>query len=63
MIALLAQHPSQREQILKDWYVLFRWDWWWVEPLLSLDSEGKKGLNELRKRVEDNENEVNKPRS
>jgi hypothetical protein len=63
MIELLAQYPGQREQILSDWYVLFRWDWLWVDPLLSVDSEAKKRLNELKKRLEDNEKEVNKPKS
>ena len=60
MLELLAQYPGQREQILKDWYVLFQWDSWWVEPLLSLNDEREKQkLNEMRARLIENERQVN----
>jgi hypothetical protein len=60
MIALLAQYPNQRKQILSDWYVLFRWDWWWIEPFLSIEAEEMNRLKDIKKSIEDNENEVNK---
>lgn len=60
VIALLAEHPDQRQQILKDWYVLFRWEWWWLEPLLQgVTPDGMDELKRHRELVTANEKRVN----
>lgn len=58
VIALLAQHPRQRKQILSDWYVLFTWQRWWVEPLLEVSQNERSRLDELGKRVIENETKI-----
>jgi hypothetical protein len=56
LLNLLAQYPQQRDQILSDWYVLFRADWWFIEPFLQgLNSEERARLDDLRKRLEMND--------
>jgi hypothetical protein len=35
LLKLLAAHPDNRQQILKDWYVINHGDWWFVDPLLA----------------------------
>jgi hypothetical protein len=53
MVTLLAQYPNQREQILKDWYVLFEWDQGWLDHVLVVSNDEKEKLKARSKQVED----------
>ena len=59
VITLVAQHPKQRDQILEDWFVLFWWDQWWVEPLLNADDLRLAELRQATERLRANERNVN----
>jgi len=63
LIRLMAERPQERTQILSDWYVLFGWDGWWVEPLLSGLGEARIAeLKALQDKVKANEAAVNAQR-
>ena len=63
LIALLAQYPGARQQILGDWYVMFRWDWWWIEPMLEVDGATQDKLNQRRWQIEGNERRLNEEKA
>ncbi len=56
LVKLLAEHPQGRVQILKDWCVVHRGDWWFVDPLLSdLSEDERTTLRKVIDQVEQND--------
>ena len=56
----LAKYPAQRDQLLADWFVLFDWDSWWIEPLLSPDAQKLEALYARRQERRTKEEEYPK---
>ena len=57
LIKLLAEYPNSRQQVLKDWYVVNRGDWWFIDPLLeSMSNAERLALEKTASRAEMNDN-------